>query len=353
MAVSFRTPFGDRGHAAGDATMVPTSPPEVPEAVVKQLRAGPYLLERQLGSGGESLVWLGSHVMDHTPAAVKVQRADVFPVRMRREVAVLYVLHEVRTPSVVRLLPVGDDDRVSRQPGVMRTWNGEELLFCAMERLPSEAGRNVIRQGALKRADVLEVCFAVRATLRVMHLDFHMIHNDLKPDNIIAWRDTRDGPLQVRLVDFGQVALLAEHPRSPLPCITPQPDLRYVYAYGSRPYMAPERWHGQLVYEQPERAGEWTPTAVVDERSEQWSFAATVFELLTGRRLIDAGSDEQCRRLIVSGAYLATVQEARLPAGVKTALSRALALEPSGRYLPSPAVSGLDFLCRDLEAALT
>jgi serine/threonine-protein kinase len=332
--------------------MVPTSPPEVPVAAVQQLQAGPYLLEQQLGGGGESLIWLATHTIDRTPVAVKVQRAEVLPARMRREVFVLYALQTVKTPNVVRLLPAGADEVLRREPGVMRAWSGEELLYCVMERLPCEANRNVIKQGPLKRADLLEVCFAVRAALRVMHLDFQMIHNDLKPDNLVAWRETRDGRLQVRLLDFGQAALLAPHPRWPLPCITPDPQSRYVYAYGSRPYMAPERWHGQLVYDQPDHSGQWAPDAVVDERCEQWSFAATIFELLAGRRLVNAASDEQCRRVIVSGAYLEAVQEARLPAAVKTALSRALALDPAGRYLPSPSVSGLDFFCRDLEAAL-
>ena len=345
--------FGDRGRPAADATMVPTSPPEVPKPVVERLQAGPYLLEHQLGGGGESLVWQATDVIDRTSVVVKVQRADVFPVRMRREVAVLYALQAVRTPNVVRLLPAGADGVIGREPGVMQTWKGEQLLYCVLERLPCEANRNIITQLPLKRSDLLDVCFAVRAALRVMHLDFQMIHNDLKPDNIVAWRDGRDAPLQVRLLDFGQAALLATHPRSKLPCITPDPQLRYVYAYGSRPYMAPERWHGQLVYDRPEPPTQWPATAIVDERCEQWAFAATIFELLTGRRLVNASSDEQCRRLIVNGEYLSAVQEARLPAAVKAALSRSLAVNPAERYTPGPSVSGLDFFCRDLEAALT
>jgi hypothetical protein len=91
----------------------------------------------------------------------------------------------------------------------------------------------------------------------------------------------------------------------------------------------------------------------VDERCEQWAFAATLFELLTGRRLVSASTDEQCRRLIVNGEYLSAVRDARLPLAVKAALSRSLALNPADRYAPGPSVSGLDFFCRDLEAALS
>jgi serine/threonine protein kinase len=180
-----------------------------------------------------------------------------------------------------------------------------------------------------------------------------MIHNDLKPDNIVAWRDSRDAPLQIRLLDFGQAALLMPHPRAKLPCIVPEPVNRYVYVYGSPPYKAPERWHGQMVYDRNEPQASWSSEVVVDDRADQWSFAATVFQLLTGRRLVNARTDEQYRRAIVSGTYLSAIQEARLRNGVKAALTRALAVAPADRYAAAPSVSGLDYFCRDLEMTLT
>jgi serine/threonine protein kinase len=346
-------PFGERGRPVADATIAPTQPPEWPAGPDRPLQAGPYRLERQIDSGGESHVWLATHVTEQTPSVVKVQRADVFPERMRREVAVLYALQAVKARNVVRLLPAGADGEVRGEPGVMPSRSGEDLLYCALELLPCESGRNLIKQAPLKPADVLEVCFALRAALRVMHLDFQMIHNDLKPDNIVAWRDSRDAPLQIRLLDFGQAALLMPHPRAKLPCIVPEPANRYVYVYGSPPYKAPERWHGQMVYDRNEPQASWSSEVVVDDRADQWSFAATVFQLLTGRRLVNARTDEQYRRAIVSGTYLSAIQEARLRNGVKAALTRALAVAPADRYAAAPSVSGLDYFCRDLEMTLT
>jgi eukaryotic-like serine/threonine-protein kinase len=320
------------------------------------LMAGPYRLETQIGNGGESHVWLATHLAYGTPAVIKVQRSDVYQDRLRRETAVLHALLEVRTPSVVRLLPAGDDGVVGRDPGVLRNRSGEELLYCALELLPCEAKRNVVRQSPMKRSDVVEVCFALRAALRVMHLDFQLLHNDLKPDNIVAWREPSDGRLNVRLLDFGQVALLMPDRRAKLPCLTPEPALRYVYVYGSFQYMPPERWHGQSLYDAPSPRDEWVPDAVVDERADQWSFAASVFELLTGRPLVAAAHGrrfrEECRRTITSGAYESALRDARVPARARPALERALALNPADRYTPAPSVSSLDFLCRDLETAL-
>ncbi len=359
MVSPFKLPFGKRDRPAADVTIAPSIPtdsaaagrePDLPP------RAGPYQLEQQIGSGGESHVWLATHLVDRSSSVVKVQRADVYSDRLRREVAVLQALLAAKTPHVVRLLPAGDDGVVRREPGVLRDRSGQQLLYCALELLPCDPKRNVVRQGPMKRADLLEVCFALRAALRVMHLDFQLLHNDLKPDNIVAWRDPLDGRLKVRLLDFGQTALLMPHPQARLPCVTPEPALRYVYIHGSFPYMAPERWHGQHVYDTSAASAEPPPETIVDERADQWSFAASIFELLTGRPLITAAGGpryrEECRRIITTGAYLATLQEARLPARVKTVLDRGLAISPSDRFAPAPSVSSLDFLCRDLEMAL-
>jgi serine/threonine-protein kinase len=316
----------------------------------RPLQAGPYRLERQLGGGGESLVWLGAHVSAATSAVLKIQRSEVRAERMRREVAVLYALQEVRTPNVVRLLPAGEDGQLHAEPGAMYNWSGDEVLYCAIELLPCDSDRNLIKQLPLKRRDVVEVCDALRAALRVMHVDFEMIHNDLKPDNVAAWRDGRDGPLHVRLFDFGQAALLTPQPQTRYPCVTPEPWLRYVYDYGTWAYLAPERWRGQTA----DGSGVPAPGgALVDDRTDQWSFAAMTFEFITGRRLVNTQSKEQFKQAIVGGAYRAAVDEARLPGGAKAALKRALALDPAERYQRISSLSGLDFFCRDLEAALT
>jgi eukaryotic-like serine/threonine-protein kinase len=362
MAAPFRLPFGERARQPADDTMLSPIPTDLLAAPAGPLRAGPYRLDRQLAAGGEALVWLGTHERDGSTAVVKVQRQEVLPERLRREVAILYALQEVKTPNVVRLLPAGDDGVVDRAPRTLRNWNGEELLYCVLELLPCDAPTNLIndvinRHVPLKKRDALAVCDSLRAALRVMHLGFQMIHNDLKPQNIVAWRDARDGRLQVRLYDFGHAALLMPHPRVGHACVTPEPGLRYVYQYGTFHYMAPERWHGQAAYGAGAAgaagvAGGWLPRAVVDDRADQWSFAATIFELLTGRRLVDARTKEQARGIIVGGGYLSTLRESRLAPPIKAALLRALAPEPADRWQGGPSVSGLDYLCRDLEEAL-
>jgi serine/threonine-protein kinase len=348
MVASFRFPFGERARDVADSTVL--SEPDIGLGVEQgTLRAGPYVLERRLGSGGESEVWLASHTADRTPAVIKVQRAEVYPERMRRETAILYALQEARTPHVVRLLPRDADGVVTHEPGVMRNANGVEVFYCAIELLPCSSPENLTRHLPLRRRDVVAVCDALRAALRVMHLDFDLIHNDLKPSNIVAWRTPGSSQLQVRLYDFGQSALLMPHLLAEHPCVAPEPSLRYVYLYGSFPYMPPERWRGR---EPGDGSAAWLAAAIVDDRTDQWSFAATVFEFLTGRRLIAGQTEAQFRDAILSGAYLATIDQARLPGDAKSVLRRALAINPAVRYQRGASVSGLDFFCRDLETAL-
>jgi eukaryotic-like serine/threonine-protein kinase len=312
------------------------------------LRAGPFRLLRQLDGGGEAQVWLAEHATTRAPAVVKVQSPTSRPERLRREVAVLHVLQTAQTPNVVRLLPLDGTGSVPDEPGVLRTWRGEPRLFCALEALPSGREHNLIRQGPLKREDALAVCDGLRAALRAMHADFKIVHNDLKPDNLVAWRPGRspqavrvDGPpvagrLHVRLLDFGQAAQLVSHPITGQPYLGPSEAHRYVYQSGTWPYCAPERWRREPL----------------DDRSDQWSFAATVFELLTGERLVRAQGKAACENEIVGGAYLAHVRAAKLPEAAREAFQRALAPSMVDRYPAVPPMSGLDAFYRDLEGAL-
>ena len=249
---AFRLPFGERKPDPADATMLSVPAAEAVDDSTEVLRAGPYVLDEQLAEGGESLVWLATHERDGTPAVVKVQRPGVLPERLRREVAVLYALQEVRTPHVVGLLAAGVDGALGPHPGTLHYREGQSALYCALEVLPCRSAGNLLngvlqrdQPRPLRRREALEVCDALRGALRVMHLDFGMIHNDLKPENVVAWRDGRDGRLQVRLFDFGHAALLMPHPRTGRPCVLPGAGTRYVYDYGTYAFMAPERWHGQ------------------------------------------------------------------------------------------------------------
>ncbi len=312
------------------------------------LHAGPYRLLRQLDGGGEAQVWLAEHNSTRSPAVVKVQSPASRPERLRREVAVLHLLQTAQTPNVVRLLPLDGMGTVPDEPGVLHTWRGEPRLFCALEALPSGREYNLIRQGPLKREDALAVCDGLRAALRAMHADFRVVHNDLKPDNLVAWRPGRSplavrvdtptvgGRLHVRLLDFGQAAPLVSHPITGQPYLGPSETYRYVYDSGTWPYCAPERWRREPL----------------DDRSDQWSFAATVFELLTGERLVRAQSKAACENEIAGGGYLAHVAAAKLPPAAREAFERALAPSMVDRYAGVPPMSGLDAFYRDLEGAL-
>jgi len=310
-----------------------------------ELHAGPYRLLRQLEGGGEAQVWLAEHAQQGSPAVIKVQSPASHPERLQREVTVLHALQVEAVPNVVRLLPLDDTGTIPDAPGVLHTWRGEPRLFCALEALPSGRETNLIKKGALSRDDALAVCDGLRAALRAMHVQFKIVHNDLKPDNLVAWRlKGMPGPIgrrgrprvQVRLLDFGQAAPLVVHPVTGQPYLGPTPTFRYVYDSGTWPYFAPERWNREPL----------------DDRSDQWSFAATVFELVTGERLVRGQGKAQCQEEIMSGAYLQAVSGSRLPPAAKVAFERALAPNMGDRYPPAAPMSGLDGFFRDLEGAL-
>lgn len=300
-----------------------------------ELGAGPYRLARQLDGGGESLVWLAEHVSTGAHAVLKIQAPGAPPEWLSRETAVLYALQQMNVPHVVRLLSCREDGLITNMPGLMSNWRGEPRLFCALEVLPSGPDQNLVKRGPMRAADVLATCDSLRLPLRALHADLQTLHNDLKPENLVAWRNARNAPLRVRLLDFGQAVRMSRVGPTGSPCLLPSLDARHVYEFGAWPYFAPERWD-----EGP-----------VDVRSDQWSLAATVFELLTGQRLVPGQGKPSCQEEVRSGAYLRRLQTAKLPAAAKGALSKALALNPPDRFIDTPSATGIDAFCAALEKA--
>ena len=150
------------------------------------------------------------------------------------------------------------------------------------------------------------------------------------------------------------------HPRTGRPpCVLPGAGHAHVYDYGTYAFMGPRALA---------RAGAFAPTArrpatprtpagtrarsttgPTSGRSRRWCSSCSPAGAWCAR---PPNEREQYRRLILDGRYPAALQDARLPVGAKGVLQRALAPDPADRYQSSPSVSGLDFLCRDLEPSL-
>src|SRR5262249_40058147 len=139
---------------------------------------------------------------------------------------------------------------------------GEDgAAFLVMERLDGDEVERIAQQrgGRLGVEGVLAIADALLAVLEAAHAK-SIIHPDIKPANLYV---SRDGTLKV--LDFGIARLrdVASATRTGMMLGTPA-------------YMSPEQARSK--------------SSEIDGRSDLWSVGATMFSLLSGHLVHDAGS---------------------------------------------------------------
>jgi serine/threonine protein kinase len=204
---------------------------------------------------------------------------------------------QLRHPNIVSILDFNHDAE-GRPFLVMELLSGPSLREEIAGRAPFAI--------APMQAIVLPICGA----LQLAH-DHGVLHRDLKPANIVA-HDFGDGTRLYKLVDFGLVREL----RSDETRLT-----------------APHEFVGTLSYAPPEQLTGGT----VDERSDQFSLAVVVYEMLTGRTPIEETDPGQfLTRMMRDPLPPASGLRRDLPTWLDLVLGRALAKSPADRY-PSMA----------------
>nr|HET6903982.1 serine/threonine-protein kinase [Ktedonobacteraceae bacterium] len=198
---------------------------------------GDYRLVRFLGAGGFASVYLGENV--HIPSlkvAIKILHLiNVDQALFRREAETMVSLMH---PHIVRLLNFAFQQESKMPFLVMDYAPGGSLLT----RHP--------RGTQVPLTTVVQYVKEIALALQYAH-DQHILHRDVKPENILIWRDGK-----LLLSDFG-LATLSKTGRTSL-----QPS----YGKEGTPYyMAPEMFRGKL-----------------EKASDQYSLSVMVYEWLCG-----------------------------------------------------------------------
>jgi serine/threonine-protein kinase len=203
-------------------------------------RLSGYTIERELGGGGMSRVFLATEVALGRRVAIKVlesARAEMNAERFRREIQLAARLQH---PHIVPLLSAGEIDG---------------LAFYVMPYVEGESLRLRLQQGPLEIAEALRLLRNVAAALGAAHQQ-GIVHRDIKPDNILV-----SGGVAV-VLDFGVSKAIAASTEQPSANITGAG-----MVVGTPRYMAPEQVGGD-----PD----------VDHRADIYAFGILAYELLTG-----------------------------------------------------------------------
>lgn len=252
---------------------------------------GKYRIEREIGRGASSTVWLGfdnfnrRHVaikQIHTHLLTDPNEAQRYRRRLRNEAMLVGQLNH---PHIVRLL---DADEDADPPYLVLEYvEGSPLSsFCTPDRL-------------LPIAQVLDIAFKCCHALE--HAQTRgLVHRDVKPANLIL-QETGD----IKVTDFGTA----------LSYNTDETQLMGLV--GSPSYMAPEQ-----VREEP-----------CTHQSDMFSLGVVVYEMLTGRRPFDGDSDyATLYRISTEEPPPPSDLRSDLPAHLDRVLLRALSKKPGDRY---------------------
>jgi serine/threonine-protein kinase len=217
-------------------------------------RLGPYTLEREIGEGGMSRVYLAQHALLKRPTAVKMLKpsiaTDEMIARFEREVQ---LASQLSHPNTIEIYDYG------------RTRDG--VFFYAMEYLDGITLEELVnRGGPVPATRVIAILRQLCGSLREAH-NRGLIHRDIKPQNVMLCE--RGGEYDVvKVLDFGLVKDL-DRP-------DPRDITQFMKVLGTPVYMAPERIRNP---------------ADADVRADIYSVGALAYYLLTGRKVFEAQTD--------------------------------------------------------------
>ncbi|RPI01568.1 MAG: hypothetical protein EHM71_16275, partial [Zetaproteobacteria bacterium] len=240
------------------------------------IHIGKYRLLRRLGSGGMGDVWEATDERLARTVAIKCvsEAGSGDPERLARLVQEARNLAQLEHEGIVKIYDCLDE------PG---------RVYLVMQFVSGHTLSEIVRdRGPLPDIQCLEYLRQTAAALAVAHRR-GIFHRDLKPSNIMVGRLG-----EAYLIDFG-LALSSTQSR-----IT-----QTGRAVGTLPFMAPEQLHGQEC----------------DARTDVYSLALTIFNLLTG--CVPARCPD--------GSHAYASPPGVLPA-LDRVLRRCLAADPAQRY---------------------
>ena len=257
-------------------------------------KLGRYVIVDILGVGGMGVVYAARDPELDRDIAIKVLRSELVraqPDAAQRIAREAQAMARIAHPNVVNVFDVG-------------TVEGQ--VFVAMERVHGKNLRAWFADGRHTVAEILEVFIAAGRGLIAAH-DAGIVHRDFKPDNVLVGNDGR-----VRVTDFG----LAFDRASPGERSVGGSETTTRPIAGTPAYMAPEQHAG----------------GNADPRTDQFSFAVSLYEALYGVRPFAGKTRDELADAVIRGRVGAAPLGTRVPHSLRAILVRALSVTPGDRY---------------------
>ncbi len=215
--------------------------------LIGKILAGRYEIIEKVGEGGMAYVFKARDNLLNRYVAVKIlkneySKDEVFVKRFRTEAqSAASLIH----PNIVSVFDVGED---------------REISYIVMELLENKTLKDYIQEkGSLSNEITLKIAAQIASALEAAH-KAHIVHRDIKPQNIILNRN-----LVAKVTDFG---------------------IAKVTSATSATITSTEKTMGSVHYFSPEHAkGGYT-----DAKSDLYSLGVVMYEMATGKLPFDAES---------------------------------------------------------------
>ena len=257
-----------------------------------------YKIIEKLGAGGQGEVYLAEDSRLDRKVALKIlpqhlsDRADLRE-RFEREARAVSSLNH---PHICGLYDIGEQDGIH---------------YLVMEHLEGETLAARLEKGALPLEQTLQYAIQIADALDKAHRQ-GVVHRDLKPGNIML---VKSG---AKLLDFGLAKLQATETPTNLSALpTEQASLTAEGTIlGTLQYMAPEQLEGKEA----------------DSRTDIFAFGAVVYEMATGKKAFEGGSQASLISAIMKDdPRPMTELQPMTPSVLDWVVRRCLAKEPDNR----------------------
>ena len=275
-----------------------------------------YKVLEVIGTGAMATVYAAEDTRLGRKVALKILRPEqaqdeTFRARFKREAEAVASLNN---PAIVAVYDTGSFNP-SQSYGVDEAAGKPTLIpYIVMEYVEGHTLRTILsRGGHLPVRDALGYAEQLLGALQYSH-SMGIIHRDIKPANIMVLDRTSEDiakgqPGQIKVMDFGISRAIEEAGEA----LT-----KANVVMGSARYMSPEQVSGKEV----------------DARSDLYSAACVIYEMIAGRSPFDAESnvDLAAKHLSDTPEPPSKFTPLEVPAGLDAVILKGLAKNPNDRY---------------------
>lgn len=260
---------------------------------------GPYKIQSVLGKGGMGEVYRARDTRLQRDVAIKVlvQNEAATEKAMKRFQHEAKALAALSHPNILTIFDVGIEQGVS---------------FVVTELLKGEMLRKAIPEGGLSWENALAIAIPITEGLAAAHSQ-GILHRDLKPENVFITSDDH-----VKILDFGLARydpVISDENGSEVQTASRLTESNVTV--GTIPYMSPEQIRG----------------AVLDGRTDIFSFGCVLYEMITGHRAFsgETAADTIAAILKEQPQFPSSLRK-EIPPALETILFRCLEKNPEQRF---------------------